>query len=97
MARKPEAKPQPTPEEIKAAEDAAWLHSPERTAQIHYYEKWIAIIAVVSSCAAMAMFTWTKWEIEASLKKLPDEDRQKWYDGSYKQAGLDKSGAQDQA
>ena len=93
----PAPKPQLTPEEIKAAEDEAWLRSPERTAQINYYEKWIAIIAVVSSCAAMALFTWTKWEVEAKLQKLPDDDRQKWYDGTYKQAGLDKAGVQEKS
>ena len=42
-------------------------------------------IAVVSTTAAIAMFTWTKWEVERRLKELPDADREAWMAGDYKE------------
>ena len=50
------------------------------------YEKIIMGISVVSCAAAIAMFTWTKREVERRVDELPDEQRRQWYDGTYQQA-----------
>eukprot|EP00966_Prymnesium_polylepis_P055839 1291969-Prymnesium_polylepis.1 len=60
------------------------MESAERSAAISYNEKWIAIIAVVSGVLATGLFTWTKWEVEAKLKDMPDDVQQQWRDGTFK-------------
>ena len=44
-------------------------------------------IAVVSCSAAIAMFTWTKWEVERRIREeLSEAEQKQWYDGTYLEA-----------
>ena len=82
-ATTPSQAPPPPPPPKDDGGPGEWLNSAERTAEITKNEKWIAGLAVVSCTAAIAMFTWTKWEVERRVQQLPDDHRQQWYDGSY--------------
>merc|ERR1711935_1029079 len=48
-------------------------------------EKWVMRIAVVSCTGAIAMFTWTKWEVEKRLALMPEPEREAWMSGKYKE------------
>ena len=60
-----------------------WIHSDDRTVHLTRNEKWVMRIAVVSCTGAIAMFTWTKWEVEKRLAMMPEPEREAWMSGKY--------------
>ena len=82
----PPAEPTPAAGEPEKG-NVEWLMSQERTEHLNENEKWLMRITVVSSAAAIACFTYTKWEVEARLKEeLNQEERTAWFAGGYQQA-----------
>ena len=64
-------------------EGESWWQSTERQAHITQAERRVAIIAVVSCTAAIAMFSWNKREVEDRLQKLPPDVQRAWREGNY--------------
>ncbi|KAL1521088.1 hypothetical protein AB1Y20_022642 [Prymnesium parvum] len=71
----PNQVPEPTKED--------WLTSEARTAALSHNEKWLAAIAVGSSAAAIAMFTWVQIEVSEKVENLPENVREDWKSGVY--------------
>ena len=50
---------------------------------MHWANKALLGVSVVSSGAAIISFTLNKWEVEKRVDALPPSDRQDWLDGTY--------------
>ena len=63
--------------------DDEWKQSEERTVHLTTAEKWVMRTAVITSSLAIAMFTWTKWEVERRIKEeLSEEDQKREHFGA---------------
>ena len=76
-------KPQVEESTGRSDDNSEWINSDERSDHLTKTEWWILRIAVVSCTAAIAMFTWTKYEIEKRLESLPLDEQKAWRDGTY--------------